>query len=372
LTTSTFSRARLDELRARARRDVEAGLEWGGVEGCSLAVAFEGEIVHEEGFGAAAADTPMQVMSPTKTILEAALWILRQRGLIDPDDPAAHHVPEFAGNGKERITLAMLETHTAAIPWQKIEFPQWGDRAERLAAFTAWSLEGEPGSYYEYHPATASWVLAEVVERVAGRDYRAFVRDEVLAPMGLGTVRTLSLGEPLEAQGATLLARNHIPGHAPDPARRPRMPGGFDTREGLAIGMPGAGAVGTASGLAMLYQHFLHDRLRLWDADLLDEARYRTRIAMPDSFGRPMLRTLSFVQAGPPAGRYGERVFFGHGTSERAFGHQGLGGQVVWADPASGLSFAYLTNTIVFPPGGCHHPRAYELSTLASALRADA
>jgi CubicO group peptidase (beta-lactamase class C family) len=368
LAGKRFSREAIADLCARARRDVEAGLEWGGVEGCALAVAFEGEIVRTEGFGAARADTPMQIMSPTKTILEAALWILRQRGRIRPDDFASCHVPEFGTNGKERITLAMLETHTSAIPWQKIDFPQWADRAERLKAFAQWKPEGDPGSYYEYHPATASWVLAEVIERAGGRDYRAFVKDEVLAPLGLGTVETLSLGEPVSAQQRTLLARNHIPGYAPDAARRPRMPGGFDTQEGLAVGMPGAGAVGTAAGLALLYQHFLHNRARLWDDALLDEVRYRTRIAMPDNLGRPMLRTLSFVQAGPVSGRYGERIFFGARTSEKAFGHQGLGGQVVWADPETGLSFAYLTNTIVFPPGGSYHPRAFELSMLAAAL----
>jgi CubicO group peptidase (beta-lactamase class C family) len=41
-----------------------------------------------------------------------------------------------------------------------------------------------------------------------------------------------------------------------------------------------------------------------------------------------------------------ERVYlgFGHTSSPRAFGHGGAGGQVAWADPETGLSFAYLTN----------------------------
>lgn len=34
------------------------------------------------------------------------------------------------------------------------------------------------------------------------------------------------------------------------------------------------------------------------------------------------------------------------------------------------VSFGYLTNTIVFPPGGTYHPRARELSQLAGAARA--
>jgi len=48
----------------------------------------------------------------------------------------------------------------------------------------------------------------------------------------------------------------------------------------------------------------------------------------------------------------------------------GVTRQIAWADPQSGVSFAYLTNTIVFPPGGTYHPRARELSQLAGATRA--
>jgi CubicO group peptidase (beta-lactamase class C family) len=35
---------------------------------------------------------------------------------------------------------------------------------------------------------------------------------------------------------------------------------------------------------------------------------------------------------------------FGRATGPRAFGADGLGGQVAWGDPDSGLSFCFLTN----------------------------
>jgi CubicO group peptidase (beta-lactamase class C family) len=34
----------------------------------------------------------------------------------------------------------------------------------------------------------------------------------------------------------------------------------------------------------------------------------------------------------------------GKTVSPAAFGHNGAGGQIAWADPATGLSFVYLTN----------------------------
>ena len=42
----------------------------------------------------------------------------------------------------------------------------------------------------------------------------------------------------------------------------------------------------------------------------------------------------------------GARRGFGHGNSPGTFGHDGAGGQLAWADPETGLSFAYLTNGI--------------------------
>jgi CubicO group peptidase (beta-lactamase class C family) len=35
---------------------------------------------------------------------------------------------------------------------------------------------------------------------------------------------------------------------------------------------------------------------------------------------------------------------FGRTNSPATFGHPGFGGQLAWADPATGISFAYLTN----------------------------
>ncbi|HWC39812.1 MAG TPA: hypothetical protein VG476_14840, partial [Acidimicrobiales bacterium] len=58
---------------------------------------------------------------------------------------------------------------------------------------------------------------------------------------------------------------------------------------------------------------------------------------------------------------------FGRHCSPRSFGHAGAHGQVAWADPSTGLSFAYVTNGIdadMMREGF----RAYIVSTLASQL----
>src|SRR5579862_3059647 len=100
-----LSKLKLADLCARAQRDIDVGLEHGGVEASALAIGYEGEIVFEQGFGLAKPDTPMLIWSPTKTIIEAALWLLYGKGQLRPTDLVSKFIPEFGSNGKEVITL---------------------------------------------------------------------------------------------------------------------------------------------------------------------------------------------------------------------------------------------------------------------------
>ncbi|MEJ7582602.1 MAG: hypothetical protein WKF43_00680 [Acidimicrobiales bacterium] len=61
-------------------------------------------------------------------------------------------------------------------------------------------------------------------------------------------------------------------------------------------------------------------------------------------FAAPANRAIGMVVAGDD-GRAGARGF-GKTNSAAAFGYTGFGGQIARADPATGLSFAYLTNGI--------------------------
>jgi CubicO group peptidase (beta-lactamase class C family) len=59
-----------------------------------------------------------------------------------------------------------------------------------------------------------------------------------------------------------------------------------------------------------------------------------------------------------------EQRGFGAGTSARAFGHAGAGGQIAWGDPISGISLGYCTNGFVGLEAQRH--RTAEVSTLAA------
>jgi CubicO group peptidase (beta-lactamase class C family) len=118
----------------------------------------------------------------------------------------------------------------------------------------------------------------------------------------------------------------------------------FNKPQNRAAGVPGGGGITTAAGLALFYQAHLHNPGQLWDPDLLADVTSHVRCTFPDPMvGVPANRTLGLVVAGDD-GKSNLRHNLGKTVSPRAFGHGGAGGQIGWADPETGISFAYTTN----------------------------
>jgi CubicO group peptidase (beta-lactamase class C family) len=228
-----------------------------------------------------------------------------------------------------------------------------------------WPLDYEPGTAYRYHGLSAHHVMAELVERVTGTDWRVALRERVLDPLGLDR---LELGVAEDRQGDILpLVETGDPATAEEFAEAlglPELPsemlaivaeaaGGsgsspnaplFDYQQPhvVAAGLPGGGAVSDAASVALFYQHLLHDPKGLWDPAVLHDAKTNVRNTFVGDFGLAANRTLGLeVQGEGPQAKYrtGSGV-----ASPGTFGHPGAAGQVALADPAVGLSFCYLTN----------------------------
>jgi len=341
----------LAALEARARREVDAGL----LPSCQWAIARDGEVVAGATVGEVPAgdDTRYLIYSCTKAVVASAIWQLLAEGTLRLDQRVAELIPEFASNGKDVVTVEQVLLHTAGFPAAPFVPEHWGSREARLAAFGRWRLDWEPGTRFQYHASSAHWVLAELIERIDGDDFRQAIARRVLHPLGL---QALALGAPEGERGGIALPR-----HVGEPATAEEWEealgiSSFDVGEvtdqallevaepgPLAAGLPGGGGVSTAADLARFYQGLLHDDGHLWDPAVLADAtgHVRNHFADPQT-GVPANRALAVVLAGDD-GRAAMRGF-GHATSPLAFGHGGAGGQIAWADPVSGLSFAWFTN----------------------------
>jgi CubicO group peptidase (beta-lactamase class C family) len=339
--------AALDALLQRVQNDVDTGL----LPSCQLALARAGKVAVTRSFGAPL-ESRYVMFSATKAVVAGAVWILMGEGLLDVTVPVATIVPEFASNGKDAITVSQVMLHTSGFPRAPFGALDWDDRECRLARFAKWRTNWEPGTRYEYHPTSAHWVLAEIIERCTGTDFRTFIRREILDPLGL---TGLQVGVPVEQQGD--IVDLVLTGDAASPDELEAAIGirelpltevtadalmTFNQPAVRAIGVPGGGGVTNAADLALYYQALLHDPAGIWKPEVLADVTANVRNHLPDYMGTPANRSLGLVIAGDD-GRTSLRGM-GRTVSPRAFGHNGAGGQIAWADPDTGLSFCYLTN----------------------------
>ena len=125
----------------------------------------------------------------------------------------------------------------------------------------------------------------------------------------------------------------------------------FNQPQVRRAGAPGAGGFASAAELAMFYQPLINggetaSGTRIMKQETIDFATtVRTDDRHRDIFDYPVNRGLSVVVAGDD-GNANIRAM-GRVASPRTFGHAGVGGQIGWGDPESGISLGYCTNGIV-------------------------
>lgn len=345
---------------------IERHIAEGHHPGAQVAVARHGRLALFRSFGtarvedgrAADARSLFLMYSNTKVVTAAAVWMLVEEGALRFSDTIAQHVPEFAANGKGGITVLQLLTHQGGFPSAVVPEACWEDHALLRKTVADFTLEWTPGSKVQYHPASAHWTAAVLIEALTGQDFRAFIRERVIVPLGLHD--EIFVGLPASEQDRA--AGIYDP---PEEGRfTARLP--ENTAAGRAAGIPGGGGYGSARGMAAFYQmlgaggvlggvRVLSPRMiefvtRNFTADRIDEA-----------MGLPMCRGI-----GPHSrGEYPVARGLGAIAHPRTFGHGGVGSSYCWADPTSGVSFAFFSNcrqTEEF-----HNRRMDQISSLAHA-----
>ena len=363
LASSGLRTDRIERLLAT----IESHVAEGRHPGAQVAIARHGRLVLDRTIGLARTtpepvpagpDTLWLLYSNTKVLVAAALWRLVEDGAFGFDDRVSDHLPDFARHGKRDVTILQVITHQGGFPNAQISRGGWTDRDERLRSVCDFTLEWTPGSRVEYHALAAHWVLAALIERLTGRDFRDAVRESVIAPLGLG--RDLFMGLPPSEDGR--VSDMHEP--TAEGTQQLRADSNNETwRRACA---PGGGAYGTARGMVALYQAMLAGGtlagVRLLSPRTLAFAlRNHTGERVDHYMGMPMHRGLGPHLRGTTPTIRG----LGSLAAPDVFGHGGVGSSYCWADPGSGVSFAYLTNSRV--PDPWHSVRLDRVSNLVHA-----
>ena len=170
------------------------GMVWG--------VVIDGSLAHVASIGVrdrasndpVTPSTAFRIASMTKSFTALAVLKLRDDGALMLEDPVSKWIPEFARmelptRDSAPLRVRNLLSHSSGFP----EDNPWGDQQLNAtdAALDAWLQAGipfstPPGMRYEYSNYAFA-LLGRIVGRASGIGYERFMRERILAPLGMTT-----------------------------------------------------------------------------------------------------------------------------------------------------------------------------------------
>ena len=271
------------------------------------------------------------IASLTKPITATAIMQLSEAGAIDLDEPIASYVAEFRPEppGDEPdaapVTIRHLLSHTSGmsdLPDEVlVTLPP--TPAAMLDAMCGQRLMFAPGSAFQY--ASEPWyLLSAIIERVGSMPYPSFIRDRILAPLGM----RLTTFDPRDPGADHLMPAGHFPS----------ADLGADDVLALMAGltMPGGGLWSTPDDIVRFGRAMLL-------GGALDGARVLERRTL-ETMTEPQTSGLADFGSGEPV-HYG--LGWGlrpAGASASAFAHSGATGSILIVDPEADIVIVHLRN----------------------------
>lgn len=290
VSTESAPRPAADDLivgLARRARELDMALH-------TVQVSVRGETVAHAVSGPLDLDTPQRMYSVSKTFTSLAIGLLADSGVLSLDDPVVDHFAEMApvqpwlAATTVRNVLAMRGPHRATT--YQLGADGW------LESYFRVPPTHPPGTVFTYD-TSGSYVLAALVERLAGASLTDYLRPRLLDPLGMSPGLRFLTGP-----------------------------------EGIGHG--GSGLICTARDLLRLARLLLddgvHDGVRLLPADYLRAATSR------------QADTGMQTEAAALRNGYGYQLWLPRRGSWLLFG---MGGQIVYGDPARGLAVVVTADT---------------------------
>ena len=138
-------------------------------------------------------DTIFDMASLTKCLATAtAIMQLYEAGKLQFDDPVAKYLPDFAANGKEKVTIRELLTHYSGLPEDISLKDPWGlaapDKAEGIRRAMNATLYGPPGVSFKYSDINFI-TLGALAEKLSGEPEDVYAAKHIFQPLGMTSTR---------------------------------------------------------------------------------------------------------------------------------------------------------------------------------------
>jgi CubicO group peptidase (beta-lactamase class C family) len=276
-------------------------------------------------------------------LLIALVEALAEAGASE-HDPVARFVPEFADAGKGDVTLYHLFTHT--VPYKSLGMT-WTEDAVRgndesevaaaswedaLRAICGMSLFTRPGEVVTYTTMSSWHVLAEILQRLTGRQYDEVIGERVLDPLSMDCT-SMCLTE--QSLGAIRFAPLMVP------VGEGWRTADLDTAPLAFARWPGLGCRGPARDMARPVECIAGwlEPTRIdpsWRVKLLEPCR--TDLPDPIFLGAEVMWSL---------GLCADPMCYGLPPSKRVIGYTGARSSMVFADLDTGITVSFISNGMV-------------------------
>jgi len=296
----------------------ELGLD----QGSSLALTCEGEIVVDIWSGHRDVaktklweeDTIVNVFSSTKNATSLCAFVLADRGQLDFFAPVAQYWPEFAQNGKEKVLVSHVMSHSAGLPgWDKpVSVTDIHDADKVAALFEEQAVWWEPGKELGYHAISIGNIMGEIIKRISGKSVGNFFREEIAEPLNID----FHIG--LDDKHHDRVAEIHQP-IAEDPSTL------FDMEEG-----------------SIMHRVMTNGIMTSPDALTPEWRRAEVPAAGGHGNGRSIAESMALIANG---GSYKDKQLFSEETAQHALKEQIQGTDLVLGEPLRwGIGFALPIN----------------------------
>ncbi|MGC4042808.1 MAG: serine hydrolase domain-containing protein [Armatimonas sp.] len=206
----------------------------------SVLVAKDGKVVYRKAFGLASRawnaknqpDTKFNLGSMNKMLTSVAIAQLMEQGKLNWDDNLGKFLPDWPNkDAQQKVKLSHLLTHTSGMgdyfndDFAKASRDRFRAVADYIPLYADKPLAFEPGSRFSYSNG-GFMTLGAVLEKVSGKDYFTYIRENIYKPAGMKNSDSYDLDEdtPNLATGYSYMRSLEGPKTRPQKALQQYLP----------------------------------------------------------------------------------------------------------------------------------------------------
>lgn len=170
----------------------------------AVLIAQNGSVLYKSGIGLSNREqgtsinsqSLFKIASVTKVFTSLIILHLYEKGVLDLHHTIGKYYPDYQGEGKDKVTLHHLLTHSSGIPQCE------GDNGiamyqtlypidECIRRYCSGALLYEPGSQFQYNNADYI-ILGRIIEKVTGKSFSENLKSIIIQPLQLRHTAMLS------------------------------------------------------------------------------------------------------------------------------------------------------------------------------------